>query len=313
MGRIISLDIIRGVAIAMVIGLHGVVSISGRLENISPLFMCFFNAITPFRMPVLMLLSGLFLWKSLSKGFYPFVLGKIYHILYPYIIWSFIMWLIMYIRSRVMSEEGYSLAYSLMVSPIEHLWFLHSLIIFFAISVIFFIPYKSFFCILIALFMEFCSDEYLRFRIDLFVLIIIGGFLGGHIEVLTKLTFKSPVTIVCCGVFGILCFQKNLPDLFNEIILPLTIFPFLFSFSNIGFIVRVTGYIQWLGRKSLGFYLSHLPIQMLLVQCLKKLDMSDDCKVILNILLGFLFSTLFVYICERYKIINKIFIDPTCK
>lgn len=301
MNRIISLDIIRGIAIIMVIGLHGVVSISGRLDNISPCFMAFFDFIAPFRMPILMFLSGLFLSRSLSKGIYPYFMGKIYHILYPYIVWSLFMWFLMYIRCKIMSENIEFLGYYILISPLEHLWFLHSLFIFFIIASLYFIPLGNFIYFFVACFIIMCPNEYLIFRKDLFLLFSIGGLFGVYINFLNKLTVKFTIFIFGVLFFILFAFFGDSNVLFYKVVLPLSMFPLLFIMANIDFVIRHTNYIQWIGKNSLGFYLSHLPIQIILVQLLKNFHISSNFKVMLNMILGFPFLVFLLFYVKKQR------------
>lgn len=88
-GRMEWMDLLRGVAVLLVVVWH-VVSVPSIFTGIEPegVLGALNDALSPFRIPTLLVLSGLLLERSLSKGPRRYVGGKVRHIVWPYILWS---------------------------------------------------------------------------------------------------------------------------------------------------------------------------------------------------------------------------------
>jgi peptidoglycan/LPS O-acetylase OafA/YrhL len=82
------MDALRGIAILLVILWHAPSIPSFLGFAVPPSFLSVGEFFLPFRMPALMLLSGLLLPRSLAKGLPRYYLGKVQFIVWPYIIWS---------------------------------------------------------------------------------------------------------------------------------------------------------------------------------------------------------------------------------
>ncbi len=82
------MDLLRGGAVLLVVVWH-VVSVPSLYTGSEPsgVVGAFNNALSPFRIPTLLVLSGLLLERSLSKGATRYVAGKLRHIAWPYALW----------------------------------------------------------------------------------------------------------------------------------------------------------------------------------------------------------------------------------
>lgn len=82
------MDLLRGSAVLLVVVWH-VVAVPAMYEGSEPsgIVGAFNNALSPFRIPTLLVLSGLLLERSLSKGTKRYVTGKVRHIAWPYALW----------------------------------------------------------------------------------------------------------------------------------------------------------------------------------------------------------------------------------
>lgn len=84
------MDILRGVAIILVVVWHSV-AIPALFGHEMPSWVRSLNDIfLPFRMPTLMFLSGYLLNKSLQKPVSQYYMGKLKLLVWPYLIWAFI-------------------------------------------------------------------------------------------------------------------------------------------------------------------------------------------------------------------------------
>ena len=82
------LDVLRGAAILAIVFFHALPQIEVGLGVELPKASWVNDALAPFRMPLLMFMSGLFLQRSLDKGVRKHTLGKIRYLLWPYLVWS---------------------------------------------------------------------------------------------------------------------------------------------------------------------------------------------------------------------------------
>jgi uncharacterized membrane protein YcfT len=87
-GRMEWMDLLRGGAVLLVVAWHAV-SVPGQFEGVRPGYYigALNTALSPFRIPTLLVLSGLLLERSLSKGPRTYVTGKLRHIAWPYVLW----------------------------------------------------------------------------------------------------------------------------------------------------------------------------------------------------------------------------------
>lgn len=90
------MDLVRGSAILLVVILHATLLIERVGHEPWPPLVAFSDLFAPFRMPLLMSLSGLLLEQSLRKGWLRHLEGKLLKIAYPYLLWSMVFYLTMY-------------------------------------------------------------------------------------------------------------------------------------------------------------------------------------------------------------------------
>lgn len=116
------MDGLRGLAIVLIVELHASAIMRMHGINPSPILEWFDVAVYPFRIPLLMLLSGMLLQASLSKGPRRYLVGKARTILWPYAVWSLLLVL-------AYDFVPWSTLLDAIVAPSSHLWFLHALLI----------------------------------------------------------------------------------------------------------------------------------------------------------------------------------------
>lgn len=121
------MDQLRGAAIVLVILFHAE-TVVGRFASDMPaglaVALAFF---APFRMPLLMFLSGMLLSRSLSKPARPYFIGKLAGIGWPYLIWSFVF---LAVSAQITPMNIISVA----LKPPTYLWYLWFLLAYYAIA-----------------------------------------------------------------------------------------------------------------------------------------------------------------------------------
>ncbi|MBB5642389.1 acyltransferase family protein [Cryobacterium roopkundense] len=132
------MDALRGLSIILVATGHALASSFHDTGVVPPPAVEFFLSITgPLRMPLMVFLSGMLVPRALTKGAQRFVAGKVKAVLWPYFVWSLIFILLLYLMTAAGgSGFGWGLFGRIFYSPIEHLWFLAYLFIYFILALL---------------------------------------------------------------------------------------------------------------------------------------------------------------------------------
>jgi uncharacterized membrane protein YcfT len=88
MARMDWMDTLRGGAVVGVVVMHAELNVVAITGEPLPLVHAFNSALGDVRMPLLVMLSGVLLPRSLAKGFRGHLRGKVRHILWPYAVWA---------------------------------------------------------------------------------------------------------------------------------------------------------------------------------------------------------------------------------
>jgi uncharacterized membrane protein YcfT len=135
------MDVIRGAAILMVILYHTETQISSNVDGLPAFFTIMNDALGPFRMPLLMMLSGVLLPVSLARPAGVYVKGKLAKIGWPYLLWSFAFLGLLAATSKVTGKSFDPAEFGkIIVDPLSHLWYLAYLLVFYIVCLL--IPAK---------------------------------------------------------------------------------------------------------------------------------------------------------------------------
>ncbi|GAB3599384.1 acyltransferase family protein [Microbacterium tumbae] len=88
--RIGWMDVLRGLSILLVILHHSTQTVEYRIGDLPEAFVFLSDFFAPFRMPMLMFLSGLLVAGSLKRPAGEYVWGKIRRILWPIVVWTLV-------------------------------------------------------------------------------------------------------------------------------------------------------------------------------------------------------------------------------
>lgn len=254
--RFVWMDTLRGIAMLLVVVLHAGLALNYYADYYPRVIEVFNLALQPFRMPMLMFLSGMLLNLSLSKSAPVYFGGKARKLLWPYVVWTLIA------LTAQGDLSGYT-AVRAFYDPVEtHLWYLWFLLIFYTLAWIlrpipFWIPAlvalaSSHFltedfrlekmAFLFAFFMlgKVYSDHGKRLSglnrpVILAIALVIGAIASGfsifHWKVLYEPVYVIPVV---CGLFLALCLAPCMPQCW------------------------IRERLAYLGRESLVLYVVHL-------------------------------------------------------
>lgn len=120
--RLSWMDGLRGLAIVCIIVLHGTEMLKSIGMASTGALEVFNSAAAPFRVPLLMTLSGMLLGGSLAKGAGRYVTGKLRAIAWPYAVWLAIL-------LAVFPGLGLDTAVRGVWAPNTYLWYLHTLLL----------------------------------------------------------------------------------------------------------------------------------------------------------------------------------------
>jgi uncharacterized membrane protein YcfT len=128
------MDLLRGAAILLVAFNHGVLFSTLNSNDTASWLIVLNDFIGPVRMPLMVLLSGMLLTRSVNKGWHRFIDGKLRSVLYPYAVWSVIV-IALDSGLRVAQKDNNFLSpLDVLIQPVAHLWFLYYLFIFFVVG-----------------------------------------------------------------------------------------------------------------------------------------------------------------------------------
>lgn len=131
------IDVVRGSAVLLVILVHVMQRAElftghefTRLGTASVV-------VTPLRLPAMFLLSGLFVPRSLAKGSVAHVAGKLRRVAWPYLLWSVLLIAVFDLNLRLTGFGfGWDVFWRIFYAPIEHLWFLAYLLLYFLLAML---------------------------------------------------------------------------------------------------------------------------------------------------------------------------------
>ena len=223
------------------------------------------HALAPFRMPTLLVLSGLLLPQSLSKTLADYSSGKIRKILYPLIVWSIITLVCASTAPHEVGHWG-------IIGGVFHLWFLFVLLCAYTAAIAArWIPMWLLPVMMITLLvLRDPSTNTIRRALFFGSIFFIGALLYPHLRswleapptMMVPLALAA-VAISACSVTEILRIHHRTPW---TIVLTLPgILVLVWAWARIP---RRLPRLEFVGRRSLVFYVSHFPVQVLATRSL---------------------------------------------
>lgn len=128
--RLAWMDYAKGIAITMVVLRHNTIGMQlGGVPISESVFEVVDNVGLTYRMPLFFLLSGIFFRKSiLKRSETGYVIHKAKTILYPYLVWAFIITTIQLMMSSHVNTDVSGWSYlDIFIAPTGHWWFLMAL------------------------------------------------------------------------------------------------------------------------------------------------------------------------------------------
>ncbi|MBE9640462.1 acyltransferase family protein [Salipiger pacificus] len=256
-------------------------------------------------MPLLMFLSGMLLHRGLAKSNKAFLLGKFAKIFWPFLLWSVIIY----------AAEGRMTLEFILKTPISApslLWYLWFLSAYYVMSLAldrWSIPILP--VIVVAIAASSVLPDLLRMSRFAYLL---SFFLLGHLVATRNLSMEGRVLF---GLAGLTCaltgaiisiLQGNVLYDPRFVWVPLGMIAFVLWAAprcNGGALWRS---IEWVGRNSIVFYVSHFPIQLLVARHAQDLGIANVNSVLAAVLLVSLCGgALLQVVRTRYAIFAALF------
>lgn len=260
------MDSVRGTAILLLLIWHASavpeffgISMPDVLRSANSFFF-------PYRMPTLMLLSGMLLTRSLSKPIPTYYAGKIAMVLWPYLVWVVIA-KIVFLEMPGVPWWHWHAWYST-----SYLWFLFFIGVFYAVAPLFMrLPAWAPIALgaAVGLFLEHGSTEQ---RMGYFaVFFFAGSWLANRSGLIDRLARpRAAITLTVPAIlFGAASIAWTDTLHFSVWGAPLSIagaLALIALYSRVRSTGLLTRALQFLGRSSLVFYVSHFPVMALLSQ-----------------------------------------------
>jgi fucose 4-O-acetylase-like acetyltransferase len=208
--RIEWMDVLRGTSIVLVVFNHAILFASSLPIGAPEVAWVANQVFAPIRMPLMVFLSGLLVAPSLARGWRPYLVGKARRVLYPYVVWSAIALILLYlfdIRDGLVGGVGPQEVtpwdpLRVLYDPLEHLWFLYDLFLFYVIALVVKRISPLWIAALALVAAALVPDFSIRRFLFLLVFFMIGVWMSQHPGVLGRLLARRWV-IWGCGIVAV--------------------------------------------------------------------------------------------------------------
>lgn len=308
------MDSLRGAAIILVIHYHVTENIS-KYPDTPQILIDLTNLIAPLRMPILIFLSGLLVSKSILKGKKEYFSGKMKNILYPFLIWTVIMYALSYAKEIYLGDPmETTFLQALTVMPLYHLWFLEFLLIYY-IVIYYMKNIQPLIILSSVIFLYFIFYGYGDDRVlSLFCFFTLGCYFGRNLnEISTKIKemsyipiFISTAVAVVFSIFNI----KN--DLINSnvyyLLSAIFFIPILIKLFMLIENTKLSRFLEFFGVGSLVLYLVHLPVITVVFNILKIAYPGSTLSAYFILMFATVgISVAILYLSRRFKIVSLFF------
>lgn len=273
MTRAVWIDGLRGTAILLVIVWHAQ-SFNADIVK-AGWFWDLSQQLRAVRMPVLFLLSGLFLTRSLSKPLATFTYGKFAHLA-----WPFGVWLIIHVVTKSGFFEPLNAKYW---GDGTYLWFVFYLMIYFCVAQLFKNVPPAFMVIVCGMVAMALETQNYVLEVAVYGMFFFGGaVIGGAVLKMkdgvtpTRLVLLATMALLFVGVQILV--PNDLPTF--QILVPI---PFLLTAIPLVTIAVLLGamfmgspnyrVVQWVGQNSMVYYAPHAAFMLLVIPALNKAGM----------------------------------------
>lgn len=258
--RMYWMDALRGLAVLLVVLQHSTSYPAQRGTNLE-FYVVDVSAdvLSPYRMPLLLLLSGMLLGPSVRKSLFAYFDGKIRKILWPLVLWALITgW------SQGVLHDVVNLSFWL-AGPL-HMWYLGVLLFCYAVGPVtrWISPWVVAGGFLAFLFLFDPDDFFWRRLLYYAIYFFLGAAIWPHITRLQRLGPWFPITMGIIGILVSIGSLARIVDVRPQMNL-IWIFAPLAGMAAIVWLGPKLPRMRWLefaGRRSIVLYVAHFPIMV---------------------------------------------------
>lgn len=281
--RLAWLDIARGIGIVLVVAGHVERGLVAAKIATSSAWSILDVGLYTFHMPLFMILAGLNVKQSLSKGKSRFIRSKTRSVALPYIIWSLIQGVILVALSgSTNSSTSWTDVLSIGWKPISPFWFLYALFIYFCITAL---SLNRIFLIALGVFGIAFADI---FEPGSFVNLICHHFLFFAVGVTGGDWIKNwnpsrPAIMLLAGIIGYFVGWQVLAEgktaYTSTSAIPCAIMGSIVVLAVARMVDRSASYLEWIGQRSMPIYVMHIIAASGSRVVLQKLGITTDVSV----------------------------------
>lgn len=302
------LDTARGIGIILVVAGHverGLVA--GNIATSSAWSILDVGLYT-FHMPLFMVLAGLNVKQSLSKGKPRFIRSKSRSVVLPYIIWSVIQGsLLVALSGSTNSSTSWNDVLSIGWKPIAPFWFLYALFIYFCVASLsvnrVLLTALAIFGIVLA--DSFEPGSFANLLCHHFLFFVIGVTAGDWIK---NWNPNRPAMMLLAGIIGyfvgwqVLAAGKTAYTSVSAI--PCAIMGSIVVLTLARMVNRSASYLEWIGQRSMPIYVMHIIAASGSRMILQKLGITTDASIffIVGVCSGVGFPLLAFAVMNRWGI-----------
>lgn len=257
--RIGWMDLLRGSSIILVILLHSTEIVAARVGDVPAFFEFLSNFFAPFRMPMLMFLSGLLVAGSLHAPVGKYVWGKVRRIVWPIVVWTFI-----YAAGQYLVGKGEFMPWQWGFWN-TYLWFMQFIFAYYILAllmkwvpiwVLFGMPFVLMFVV---------SPELVLLQRFFYLMpfFFLGAFIEKHWDQFARLLSVRWAAVLSVIPLGLGLFSGLVDPLWY---VPLSVVPALLGIMILVRLTAAAPDVRWLapvrfvGQYSLIYYVSHYPV-----------------------------------------------------
>lgn len=309
-GRQEWMDVLRGLAMVFVLALHATLMVEWYDTAPWPPLVRLNLIFAPYRMPTLMLLSGLLLNRALGKGWVRYYRGKIEKVIYPLIVWAFVTRLVMDPYFEWWNPRDY-------VGP-YHLWFVLFLAFFYLLAPML-ERVNTLLVVAASLLVSQVSPEGSKYFEQMFCLMAFfftGHYLGKHPDVLIRLTSSRAVLAALPAVAVLSVYASLYAGGYEIVYSPVLFLPIACGTVLLIALSRQVAGLDWtrplayLGRHSLIFYVSHYPLIFLVMGATLEAEIGLPLVALISFVAAIAVGTALTVLSQRTMLIRALFQFP---
>ncbi|MDH6179908.1 fucose 4-O-acetylase-like acetyltransferase [Microbacteriaceae bacterium SG_E_30_P1] len=309
-GRRDWMDVLRGLAVIMVVVTHTVRLIQ-YYDDPVPVLPTIINILTPLRMPMLFLLSGMLVPRSLLKGTWGYLKGKLSKVLYPYVLWTVILALLSALAAGAFVFPD--LFHLLFIESATPLWFLGYLVLYYAIALLCRWVHPLIIAVAaVGLSMLPIEGEWERFwyqAVAFFIGVALGPFISGFERFLDN-------RILCAVLFTAATVAVTIQNLYGQapqgviwkVVITVTFFVGAAGLVRPIASARFLSPIRYVGERTIKVYILHWPfIEYPLRWMTSNGDVPLRWLIPITFLCGLVPPVIITVLADRYRAVEWFF------